>query len=141
MPVNGVHETIAALDDIYTMGPNTMVHTMEDDIAPPRNSVMNQEREEDFEATAVTPLALVRLEIRYMRRDFQDLKTTVTEGLKANREELKEGLDGKANRTEYAAISDHEERLRKLEGTRYWLAGAGAMIGGLIGLAVHIIWK
>src|SRR5216684_1942031 len=67
---------------------------------------MALEKEDDFDATEVAPAALLRLEIRYLRRDIGELK-----------EEVRRGLEGKANRADLSTtvIDDHEKRLRAVE--------------------------
>lgn len=92
--------------------------------ASPHLDYMPLDKDDDFDASQVGPAALLRLEIRYLRRDVADLK-----------ESIQKGLEGKADRSELSQdkIIDHEARIRLLEQRVYWALGFGAasgMIGG-----------
>ena len=83
---------------------------------------MPLDKTDDFDAAQVGPAALLRLEIRYLRRDIADLK-----------DDLRKGLEGKADASAELKSADHETRLRALEQRVYWALGFGAaagMIGG-----------
>jgi hypothetical protein len=85
---------------------------------------MPLDKEDDFDAAQVGPAALVRLEIRYLRRDIGELK-----------EEIRKGLDLKADRAQLSPdiIDDHEHRIRAVEQRIYWALGFGAAAGLLGG--------
>lgn len=86
--------------------------------------------DEDFDASQVGPAALLRLEIRYMRRDVSELK-----------DEVRRSLMLKADKTEVASVNDHEMRLRILERRLYWATGFGAAIGAALGGLTHVLLK
>jgi hypothetical protein len=85
---------------------------------------------EDDNASEVGPAALLRLEIRYLRRDIGELK-----------EEVRKGLESKADRAQLSTVTvdDHEKRIRALEQRVYWALGFGAAAGVLGGWAAKLI--
>ena len=92
---------------------------------------MSNSFDDDFDASQAGPAALLRLEIRYMRRDVAELK-----------DEIRKGLEGKADRAELskATVLDHEDRLRALERRIYWATGFAASVGALSGIAIRILF-
>jgi len=90
----------------------------------------NQERDDEFDASQTGPAALLRLEIRYLRRDISDLSAAVKDSIQSLHE-------SKASKD---TSDDHESRLRILEAKVYWAAGFGAAFGAVTGVLIKAFW-
>lgn len=89
--------------------------------------IIPMDQDDDFDATEMGsgPAALLRLEIRYLRRDIGKLQEAVREGL--------------ASKAHTADVEDHEKRIRALEQRVYWALGFGAAAGGAAGFLSKLI--